>query len=135
MSCTNSHLALLIPFALLGVALVCFLLILKMTVAEGTINGLIFYANIVHVNQATFFPPGNFNILSVFIAWINLDFGIKTCFYDGLNAYAKAWLQSVFPFYVWTIVGVLILLSHYSVKIARLLGPNPVAVMATLFLL
>ena len=52
-----------------------------------------------------------------------------------MDAYAKAWLQFVFPFYVWTIVGVLILLSHYSVKVARLLGPNPVAVMATLFLL
>ena len=44
--CSNYYLFLLIPFAVAGFALVIFLLACKLTVAVGTISGLIFYANI-----------------------------------------------------------------------------------------
>ena len=86
--CTNSHLVLLIPFAVLGVALVLFLLVCKLTVVTGTFSGLMLYANIVGVNRTNFLAVNP--ILSVFIAWLNLDFGIETCFYDGMDAYGKA---------------------------------------------
>ena len=135
LQCSNSYLALIIAFALAGVALVLFLFILKLTVAVGTVNGLIFYANLVQVNSSIFYPPGTTNILTVFIAWINLDLGIETCFYSGMDAYAKTWLQFVFPVYVWVLVGLIILISHFSQRITKLLGSNPIAVLATLFLL
>ena len=135
--CSNDYLWLIVAFGFAGVGLVVLLLVLRLTVAVGTINGLVFYANIFTVNSATFlrFQPRNTNILSVFIAWINLDLGIETCFYDGMDAYAKAWLQFVFPFYVWALVGIIIIISQYSSKVATILGTNPIAVLATLFLL
>ena len=133
--CSNSYLALIIPFAVAGIALVVFLFILKLTVAVGTINGLIFYANLVQVNSLIFYRSMNTNILTGFISWLNLDVGIETCFYDGMDIYAKTWLQFVFPVYVWSLVGVIILISHYSRKITTLLGSNPIAVLATLFLI
>ena len=133
--CSNLHILLLFPFALAGITLVLFLLICKLTVAAGTINGLIFYANIVTVNRAIFFPPNQTNILTVFIAWLNLDFGIETCLLNGMDAYAKTWLQFIFPLYIWSLVGLIIFASYYSSRIARLFGSNPVAVLATLFLL
>ena len=135
LKCSNSYLSLLIAFALAGVILVIFLLILKLTVAVGTINGLIFYANIVSVNRAQLFPSGETNILTVFIAWVNLDLGIETCFFDGMDAYSKAWLQYAFPIYVWVLVGAIMIAGRYSTRITRTLGTNPVAVLATLFLL
>ena len=135
LKCSNSYLSLLIAFALAGIVLVAFLLVLKLTVAVGTINGLIFYANIVSVNRAQLFPSGETNILTVFIAWVNLDLGIETCFFDGMDAYSKAWLQYAFPIYVWVLVGAIMLASRYSTRITRSLGTNPVAVLATLFLL
>ena len=133
--CSNLHILLLFPFALAGITLVLFLLICKLTVAAGTINGLIFYANVVAANRAIFFPPNQTNILTVFIAWLHLDLGIETCFYDGMDAYAKTWLQFIFPLYIWSLVGLIILASYYSSRIGRLFGSNPVAVLATLFLL
>ena len=133
--CSNSYLSLLIAFALAGIVLVVFLLVLKLTVAVGTINGLIFYANIVSVNRAQLFPSGETNILTVFIAWVNLDLGIETCFFDGMDAYSKGWLQYAFPVYVWVLVVAIILASRHSTRIVRCLGNNPVAVLATLFLL
>ena len=134
--CTNNiYLALLIPFALLGVVLVFLLLACKLTVATGTLSGLVFYANIVGANHTLFLPVKSTDALSVFIAWLNLDFGIETCFYDGMNVYSKTWLQFVFPAYIWLLVGLTILVSHFSSRFAKLLGSNPVSVLATLILL
>ena len=130
------HLALLIPFAVMGVALVFLLLVCKLTVATGMLSGLVFYANIVGPNRPIFLPVESTNpLLSVFIAWLNLDFGIETCFYNGMDAYSKAWLQLVFPVYIWVLVGLMILVSHFSRRFAKLLGNNPVSVLATLILL
>ena len=134
LQCSDDYLWLIVAFAFAGVALVLLLLVLRLTVAVGTINGLIFYANIFAMNSATFFSPHT-NVLTVFIAWLNLDVGIETCFYDGMDAYTKAWLQFAFPFYVWALVGIIILISHYSSRVATILGTNPIAVLATLFLL
>ena len=133
--CSNNYLSLLIVFAVAGITLVLFLLACKLTVASGTINGLVFYANVVFLNKSTFFPVGATNPLTVFIAWLNLDLGIETCFYDGMDAYAKMWLQFVFPLYVFALAGLIILLSRFSPRLTRFLGRNPVAVLATLFLL
>ena len=133
--CSNSYLSLLIVFAVAGVILVLFLLSCKLTVASGTINGLVFYANVVFLNKSTFFPAGARNPLTIFIAWLNFDLGIEICFYNGMDAYAKMWLQFVFPLYVFALAGLIILLSRFSRRLTRLLGSNPVAVLATLFLL
>ncbi len=49
---TNSYLSLVFAFTLAGVVFVVFQLTCKLTVAVGTINGLVFYANIAAANQA-----------------------------------------------------------------------------------
>lgn len=101
----NNHLALILVFALAGFALVFFIKLLDFTVANGAINGLIFYANIVWANQNIVlseedYSPAINQILKTFLAWLNLDLGINTCFFIGLNAYWKTWLQYIFPIYV-----------------------------------
>ena len=89
----------------------------------------------MHINRSIYFPSTETNPLAVFIAWLNLDLGIETCFYNGMNAYAKAWLQFAFPVYIWLIAGLIIILSHKYRIAARLFGRNAVKVLATLFLL
>ena len=72
--CPNTYLALLLPFAAAGVALVVFLSISRLTVATGMLNSVILYANIVQVNRQLFFSNSKYGIvLTVFIAWMNLD--------------------------------------------------------------
>ena len=137
-NCSNKYLLLLFVFILAGFALVFFIKILNLTVSQGTINGLIFYANIVAANRSIFFPAQHNNFLSflsVFISWLNLDLGIETCFIKGLDGYWKTWLQFVFPFYVWAIAGAIILVSHYSTRATKIFGDKSVSVLATLFLL
>ena len=132
-----SYLALIIPFAAAGFGLVAFLMVLNLTVSIGTINGLIFYASIVKISESTgiFFPNGSIPLLSQFIAWLNLDLGIETCFYHGMTAYAKMWLQFLFPLYIWFIIATIIVLCHYSTWLSNKIGGNVVQVLATLILL
>ena len=137
--CSNVYLLLLLPILLSGFGLVVLLLKCNLTVSTGTINGLIFYANIIQVNNKVFFPPGSISvpgyILSIFIAWLNLDLGIEVCFTESLSTFARTWLQFLFPIYIWLIVGLLILMCKYSTTVSRLTGSNTVQVLATLFLL
>ena len=133
--CTNTHLALLLPFALAGVVLVCFIKVIDLTISQGTLNGLVFYANVVKANEYLLFTEKQTNPLAVFIAWLNLDLGIETCFFNGLTPYGKTWLQFVFPLYIWSIAGLIIILAKYSDRVAKVMGNNSVPVLATLFLL
>ena len=134
--CSSLWLTLFIlAFAIAGIALVVFLMILNLTVSVGTINGLIFYANVIRANQAVFPPHISNTFLSWFVAWMNLDLGFEVCFYNGMDAYAKTWLQFVFPVYIWCIVILIIVSSHYYTTAARISGRNAVQVLATLLLL
>ena len=135
LECSNTYLTLLVPFALAGVVLVFFIKFLDLTISQGFINGFIFYANIVKANEHLLVPDGPINPLTLFISWLNLDLGIETCFFDGLNAFTKTLLQLVFPLYVWFTVWIIIMSSRYSHKAAKVFGRNSVPVLATLFFL
>ena len=137
---SNNYLSLLLVFALTGIALIASSLFLHMTIVDGTINGLIFNANIINIINIIkdiifsqdILPP---NPLTIFLSWLNLDFGIPTCFYTGLNYYSYTWLQFFFPFYLWFLVGLIILTCKYSSRAMKLFGSNPVAVLATVVLM
>ena len=134
--CSNYNLFLLLFFAFAGAALVVLLLVLRLTVAEGTINGLILFVNIFYVRRCQFLGTWNGCFpLNVFLTWLNLDFGIESCLYDGMDTYQNTWLQFLFPLYIWVLIGLVILSSRYSSWMTRKLGSNPVAVLATLVLL
>ena len=133
--CSNAYITLLLPFGLAGIILVALLILLNLTVSVGTVNGLIFYANIVKIGESFFFPQGPVPVLSQFISWINLDLGIELCFFDGMTGCYKAWLQFVFPIYIWLILTLIIIFARFSVRLQRLVGSHVVPVLSTLLLL
>ena len=133
----NNNLALLIFFAAAGFLLVFFISALNLTVTQGWINGLIFYANIIWAYQGILFQAevkqNMFTLFGrTFVAWLNLDFGIETCFFKGLNAFWKTWLQYVFPFYT---AGLFIIGLRYSSNLSKLFGSQSVPTLATLLFL
>ena len=134
--CSNIYLFLIVPIAIAGLVLVLLLFILNLTVTDGTINAFIFYVNIISVNTPVFFPHvSSFTPSYTFISLANLDLGIQTCFYNGMDDYAKMWLQLAFPFYLIFIATSLIITSRYSITIQRLTARRALPVLATLFLL
>ena len=136
MECTNLHILIIIIVIVAGIVLLVALYLLNLTVTIGTINGIIFYANVVSINDSVFLLNDNvFKPLSVFISFVNLDLGIETCFYNGMDSYTKKWLQLFFPFYLIIIAISIIIASRYSSRILRLTYTRSLPVLATLFLL
>ena len=134
-TCSNWYLFLLPVFALAGIVLVVVLMFLNLSVSVGTINGLLFYAYMVKLNEAFFFPNGSVPVVSQFISWLNLDLGIELCLFDGLDGYWNTWLQFAFPAYLFLLMGGIIVGCRYSVWFCRLCGSHAVPALATLFLM
>ena len=63
---------------------------------------------------------------------LNLDLGIESCFYNGMDSYAKIWLQLFFPIYLIFIAFSIIIASRYFSRILRLTYKRS---LPTLFLL
>ena len=134
--CSNIYLLLIIPIAIAGVVLILLLFVLNLTVTDGTINSFILYANIISINRKVLFPDNHtITPLRIFISLANLNLGIQTCFYNGMDDYAKMWLQFAFPFYIISIAIIIIVVSRYSITLKRLTTRRAISVLATLILL
>ena len=134
--CTNIHVLITIIVVVAGIVLVVSLYLLNLTVTKGTINGIILYANIISINDSYVLINNNvFKPHQVFISFTNLDLGIETCFYNGMDSYAKMWLQLFFPFYLIIIAILIIIGSRYFSRIFRLTFSRSLPVLVTLFLL
>ena len=131
-SCSDMWLLTIPLFAVAGILLVILLFILRITVATGTVNGLIFYTNVLSTFSTFFLNTPGLRWLLVFISLINLDLGFPLCFYRGMDTAAKFYLQYAFPVYLWSIVILIIAASRYSFRIARLTSRSAVPVLATL---
>ena len=122
----------------IGILLVAILLALNLTVSVGTLNGIIFYTNIVSAFDSTFlFSTDNkTGFATTIIAWFNLEAGFDVCFFDGMDAYGKSLVHLAFPIYLICLVVIIIFVSERHTKFAQLIGKsNPVATLATLLLL
>ena len=125
-----------IAVLLAGLVLVATILILNLTVAVGTLNGIIFYANVLNAHSSTLLPFQKPNFITVFISWLNLELGFDVCLIEGMNSYWKTWLQLIFPIYIILLVIMIIFAGERSKKFSHLIGKkNPVATLATLILL
>ena len=51
-----------------------------------------------------------------------------------MDAFAQTCLQFAFPVYIWALISLIILTSRYSITMSKLVGWDPVAVLATLLL-
>ena len=97
------------------------------------LNGLIFYTNIVYANKSILLPFKKTNFITAFVSWLNLELGIDTCYFPGMDTYIKTWLKLAFLAYVLSLVILVINISSYSTRFANLIGKkNPLATLATL---
>ena len=130
---SNIYLLLIIPISIAGLALVTFLYIFDLTIRSGTINTCMFYVNIININILILFPNCH-SFVCVILSFMNFDFRITSCFYNGMDDYAKEWIQLMLSFYLIIIATVFIILSRYSAKVQRFTAKNALPVLATLFL-
>ena len=64
-----------------------------------------------------------------------MDFGIETCFIQGLDTFWKTCIQFLFLLHIWIIADAILVACHYSTRVTKLLGKNAVCVLSMLVLL
>ena len=137
LQCSNSHLWLLVLFAVYGVLLMWFIVFFRFTIAEGYLNGVLFFSNILTIYVPYTSGP-DFSVLYVVFFWLSLKMGIEACFYDGMTGLASVTLQFVFPLYLYFLLLVIVLVSRWSSRFSRWLGKqqtNPAQLFATVMVM
>ena len=132
--CSNSWLFTILLYGILGIILVLVIHLLKLTVTMGTINGLIFFCNIMSINENLFFDTSKFSSVRLFVSLINLDLGFEMCFYKEMSELAKTGLQFVFPLYLWLLMFIIIMVGKHYIRRGKSTH-SAVPVLVTLILL
>ena len=111
--------------------------VLNLTVSEGIYHyPFILYFNILNIHNNPLFPPHSLiKPFYTFVSFANLNLGIETCFYNGMDDYTKTWLQFSFPIYLIMIITSVIIATRHSIVLQRLTFHKTVPVLATILLL
>ena len=137
-NCTDLYLLTLPMYALAGLILVVLLFTLRLTVATGTINGVIFYASVLglSMDKLTEDYHGPYaTFLHIVVSLLNLNLGFPLCFYREMTPTAKIGFQFIFPVYLWSIIIGMIIISKFSIRISNLISKSSVQVLSTLLYL
>ena len=78
--------------------------------------------------------PDCHSFTCVILSFMNFQFRTTSCFYNGMDDYAKQWIYLVLAFYLISIAIVFIILSRYSATVQKFTAKKALPVLATLFL-
>ena len=112
--CSNNFISLILAFGAAGIFLILLISIFNVTLSEGYLNGVLFYCHIVNVFATILFPKARFSSVTIPMALLSLNLGFEVCFYDGMTSLMRAFLQFVFPAYLFTLMGIIVLLARKS---------------------
>ena len=135
--CSNTlHIALTLIFGILGgIVYVLVLFGLRLTIDLGTLGGFIFWLNIIWpyvIPSDMTFNNRVLKYMVYFLTSIKYQWNIPVCITSNFNELDKTAVLYFFPFYLWFIVAVIVLLSRYSTRIANLIVGSSVQVLVTL---
>ena len=137
--CSNAWIATITIYLVTGPLLIYLLYVLRLTLTTGTLNGIIFYAQaancgLLDVLRYHYFKS-SIDYLSEFaifiISLLNLKTGFPLCLYNGMTELWKAGLNLAFPIYLLIIVFVLIIYSHFSLRLSNRIAHYSVQVLVT----
>ena len=136
--CSSAWLLQLPLHALGGIIIVAGLFLLNLTLLQGTIIGVVLYTNIMGI-MGDSLQEHAWGPLFFLLSVINLQFGARVCFYDGMDEFWKALLQFAFPFYLFILLILIIIVTHkcgYRMfRRARFIARRAVPVLATIMVL
>ena len=140
--CSNHSLLTTIMYASVGIGVIFLLFALRLTLTAGTLNGIIFYAQVANAGLLELMAAsysGKSGIMKVvhqcnmfILSSISLNFGFSLCFYDGMNQLWKTGLALAFPVYLLTIVFILILISRHSTWLSNKTSHLSIQVLVTI---
>ena len=137
MQCSDIWLLSLIGYGLSGIILIIIMLYLPLTISEGPLAGIIIAMNLTAASTIDFLEGQDWYlyVTRVCVSIVNLSLGFPLCLYNGMTPVVKTGLLFVFPVYLWLLMIVFILFSHYSTRISNRTAMHSVQVLASLMYL
>ena len=136
--CSSVWLLQLPLYAVGGIFIIALLFLFNLTLLQGTIMGVMLYTNIVGL-MADFLLEHSWSPLFFLLSVISLKSGARACFFNGMDEFWKALLMFVFPFYLFTLLIVTIIVTHkcgYRMfRKAHFIARRAVPVLATIMVL
>ena len=129
--CDYTGLLWTVLYILFGPLLIIFICVFNWTISTRSINGLLFYINVMSINSDLLYP--RLLVFPQILAFFNLEFGISMCMYTGMTEFGKTMIYFAFPTYLLVLVGLLIFISQRinMHRINKLIGPRITPVLAT----
>ena len=132
--CSNLWSLTIIGYVIVGPFLVYILFALKLTLTTGTINGVVFYAQVANAGFLEYMSESSsklYHFCNSVLSFLNLNLGFPLCFYNGMNQLWKTGLSLVFPVYLLSIVVVIIIISRYSTWLSNRTSRSSIQVLVT----
>ena len=127
--CSNWWLLMIIVYAVSGPVLIYLLYALRLTLATGTLNGIIFCAQMIGV---FYLRPSPYNMASTLVKSILLlEPNFSLCFYNGMTEIKKYFFCLLYPLYLISLVLFLIVLSRFSVRLSNRISGSSIQVLVT----
>lgn len=134
LKCSNSAAALLPVYLAVGVLLILAIVLLRINIAAGYLNGVLFYSNIVSM-YGPFLTPADIDGERLLLAnWLSLWPGHGICFHAEMSDLEKSWWGLSFPLYLFVLMLLLSLMASYCRCVSRV-GHHIIQAFATLFVL
>ncbi len=121
-----------------GVLVIVVLYTLKLTLTAGTLNGMIFYSQLMQVTVVPYLTSLSedgkvqfFRVVIFFISILNLEISFPICFFNKMDELWKTGLNLLFPIYLLFIVVLLIFLSKFSSWLSTRTSHSSVQVLVT----
>ena len=144
MRCSNKWIWTALVQVALGPIIIYLVYALRLTLTTGTLNGIIFYAQVANgglMDVLALHSDNHINIdtalvemkkcVTFFISVLNLNVGLPLCFYNGMTELWRTGFSLLFPIYLLIIVVILIILSRYSTWLSNRISHSSVQVLVT----
>ena len=137
--CSNINLLYILVFALIGIAIIFLMSLLHVSISNGYLNGILFYATIITLFSSVLSSEARSIAFQLqLFSWLNLDLDNELCFYSDMTVLQRAALRFVFPLYLYSLMGIIILISKVSQRFANVFnrrGYSATKLFATLFVM
>ena len=128
--CSNWWLFTVIMYAVLGLVFIYLLYALKLTLTTGTLNGIIFFTQILEVIDLPSVRYKSINLLAKSSLYFMIQYPL--CFFNGMTELWKQILTAAYSTYLLVIILGIIVFSRFSVRLSNKIVNSSIQVLVTI---
>lgn len=107
LKCSNFSLFFIPLLLCLGILLIVALAFVHISVAEGYINSVLLYSNILSIYASYFVPREEWRVIFIITDILSIKWHFHSCLYDGMTELVAVMVQYAVIFYIFALMGII----------------------------